>query len=265
MTKLTWDESGEKIFETGLDRGVLYLNDGSGVAWNGLTSFDENDVNGVEEYIFDGHKIGNFPFSGDFTGKLKAFTYPDEFLSYTGVETNNDISGLQIPYQAGRLSFGLSYRTLVGDDVDGIDFGYKIHILYNLIAIQDEIEYKSLGDDLDPYEFGWEVFSTPEFVDGFHPTAHVVVDTRYLSETRLSHLEDILYGTETSQPRLPGLSDLIESVTNSFLVTITDNGDGSWTAEGPDDLVFMTDETTFSIISDGVTVIDPDTYDITSA
>lgn len=265
MTRLSWDGAGDKLFETGLDRGVLYLNDGTGVAWNGLTSFNEGDVIAVESYVYDGLKTGNVSVPNGFVGTLSAYTYPDEFLSYFGVSINDAIPGLQIPNQLGRKSFGLSYRTLVGDDVEGIDLGYKIHILYNLVAVADGVEYETLSDDTDPVEFSWSVLSTPEQLDGYKPTGHVIVDSRYLSALRLAHLEDILYGTETSGPRLPSLSTLFDSVTDTYLVTITDNGDGSWTAEGPDDLVVMTDETTFSITSTGASVIDPDTYEITSA
>lgn len=265
MTRLSWDDAGEKLFETGLDRGVLYLNDGTGVAWNGLTSFNEGDVIGLESYVYDGLKIGNVSVPNGFVGDLSAYTYPDEFLSYIGVSTNEDISGLQIPNQLGRKSFGLSYRTLIGDDVEGTDLGYKIHILYNLMAVADGVDYETLSDEIDPVEFSWSVLSTPEKLDGYKSTGHVIVDSRYLSEIRLSHLEDILYGTDTATPRLPSLETLLESVTDTFLVTITDHGDGSWTAEGPDDLVVMTDDTTFSITSTGASVIDPDTYEITSA
>lgn len=265
MTRLSWDSAGEKLFEVGLDRGVLYLTDGTGVAWNGLTEFNEGDVIGLDSYVFDGMKSGNVAVPNGFVGSLSAYTYPEEFLSYLGININDRIPGLQIPNQLGRKSFGLSYRTLVGDDVEGTDLGYKIHILYNLAAVADGIDYETLSDDIDPIEFSWSVIATPEYLEGYKPTAHVIVDSRYLSEIRLSHLEDILYGTDTSTPRLPSLADLLESVTNTFLVTITDHGDGTWTAEGPDDLVVMTDDTTFSITSSGTSVIDPDTYEITSA
>lgn len=268
MAQLTWDESGEKIFEAGLDRGVLYLNDGTGLAWNGLKAFNEIDLQGFEPYVYDGLRTGNLPVSGDFAGKLTAFTYPDEFLPYIGISSAVkalNITGLYIPNQLGRRSFGLSYRTLIGDDVKSTDLGYKIHILYNLVASADGIDYETLDDNVDPVDFKWTVTSTPEIVAGYHPTAHVIADSRYLSEIRMAHLEEILYGSETSSPRLPDLASLLDSLDNTYLITITDHGNGTWSAEGPDDLVTMTDETTFSIDSSGVTIIDPDTYDITSA
>jgi len=265
MARLSWDNAGEKLFETGLDRGVLYLYDGTGVCWNGLTDFNEGDVIGLDSYVYDGLKTGYVSTPNGFAGSLSAYTYPEEFLSYIGISTNEDISGLQIPNQLGRKTFGLSYRTLVGDDVEGTDLGYKIHILYNLTAVADGIDYETLSDDIEAVEFSWSVLSTPEHLEGFKPTGHVIIDSRYLSEVRLAHLEDILYGTASAGPRLPALSDLLASVTDTYLVTITDNGDGSWTAEGPDNLVSMTDETTFSITSSGASVLDPDTYEITSA
>jgi len=265
VTKLVWDQSGAKVFEAGLDRGVVYFADEPGVAWNGLVSLDESDRMGYESYIFDGEKIGNLPLASGFSGSLTAFTYPPEFLKAVGSSINDDISGLQLMNQKGRVSFGLSYRSLIGDDIDGINLGYKIHILYNLTAVADDIDYETLSDDIDPLEFKWSVSGRMETLAGYKPTAHVIVDSRYLSEVRMDRLEEILYGTETSEPWLPDLATLYEMLNYAYLVTIVDNGNGTWTAMGPSELITMLDATTFEIESDGVTIIDPDTYTIESA
>jgi len=265
MAKLVWDQSGEKIFEAGLDRGVLYFEDEPGVAWNGLVSLDEVDLMGYAGYIYDGEKRGNIPIASGFAGELTAFTYPPEFAKAFGTETNDTIAGLHIPNQPSVPNFGLSYRTFVGDDIDNINLGYKIHILYNLTAVESGPDYETLSDDIEPIEFKWSFTSRRERLDGYAPTGHVIIDSRYLSEVRMERLEEILYGTETSDPWLPSLVTLYELIDNSFRVTIVDNGNGTWTASGPNDLVTMIDATTFEIESDGVTIIDPDTYTIESA
>ncbi len=265
MTKLVWDKSGEKIFEVGLDHGVVYFDDEPGVAWNGLISFDETDQLGHESYTFDGEKRGNLPISSGFSGALSAFTYPPEFLKAIGDGIHPTVPGLHFLNQWGKQSFGLSYRSFIGDDIDGINLGYKIHILYNLTAISSDLDYITLGDDIDPLEFKWAVSGRMETLDGYKPTGHVIIDSRYLSEIRMERLEEILYGTETSDPWLPNLTTLYDLIDNAYLITIVDNGNGTWTASGPNDLITLTDETTFEIESDGVTIIDPDTYTIESA
>lgn len=265
MTKLIWAQSGEKVFEVGLDRGVLYFEDEPGVAWEGLTSVDETDRMGYETYVFDGEKRGHLPVAAGFSGELTAFTYFFEFYKAFGVGISPNTSGLQVLNQPGSKNFGLSYRTFVGDDIDNINLGYKIHILYNLTAVASDTDYETLSDDIDPIEFKWALSSRTERLDGYAPTAHVIFDSRYLSQVRMDRLEEILYGTETSDPWLPSLSVLYELIDNAYLVTIVDNGNGTWTATGPNDLITMLDATTFEIESDGVTIIDPDTYTIESA
>lgn len=263
MTKLQWGESGDRLFETGLDRGVLYLTSGLGVTWDGLTSIEESARDESDAYFFDGRKYGEVGRSADFTGKIKAVTYPDEFLSYEGKTKVPNIPGLRITYQRPGI-FGLSYRTLVGDDVESIELGYKIHILYNLLAIPDEVDYETLSDDVDIHEFGWSVSSRPEVVPGYLPTSHVIADSRHMTPTALTLLEDILYGTEMSSPTLPSLNSLLSMLESSSILSIRDNGDGTWTAEGPPEYITMLDETTFEIDGADVTYLDVDTYEITT-
>lgn len=207
MTKLLWDQVGERFYEAGIDRGVLYLADGSGVAWSGLTSVEE-DFGGdsTSPSYFDGVKTRDTPSIGDYSATLSALTYPPEFLEYEGSGALGN--GLFVDDQPAKM-FGLSYRTLVGNDVDGQDHGYKIHILYNLTATPEAVSNNTLNDSPTPTPFGWKISSIPASAPGYRPTAHVIVDSRHLSKNRLFGLEDILYGTTVENPRLPKLSELI--------------------------------------------------------
>lgn len=197
MAKLVWDKVGQRLYEAGLDRGVLYKEDSSGVAWNGLTSIDENldNITSDPKY-FDGVKYLDEPAVGDYSATLTAFTYPDEFLEYEGVESLGD--GLFVGDQRPK-QFGLTYRTRVGNDIEGTDHGYKIHILYNLTAVPSPSAFETIGDVVTPRDFSWELNAVPELVPGFRPTAHFILDSRFLPGDILEVIEDILYGTEGSE------------------------------------------------------------------
>jgi hypothetical protein len=240
--RIEWDQAGDRIYETGLDRGVLYLEDGTGVPWNGLVSFDDAlSSSGSDVFVFDGNIFANLPTSGDFSGKIQALTYPDEFLEYDGyVEVE---PGLFADNQ-NRKPFSLSFRTLVGDDVSDLALGYKIHILYNLTAAPQPVANKTADSNVSPMDFVWSLTSVPETVTGYAPTAYVIFDSRYLDPIVLEQLEDALYGTDVSPPELPSLEELVPL---GFLIVITDNGDGTWTATGPDSLVVDNGDGTFQI------------------
>lgn len=261
MTKLLWDQTGERIFETGVDRGVLYLN-GTAIPWNGLTSVKENLAEQTAEaFYFDGVKYIDSPAMGDYASTIRAYTYPDEFCEYEGDLSLDD--GLYATNQ-GNKSFGMTYRTLVGDDLSGIDAGYKIHILYNLTAIPEGVTYQTLNSSAEAFEFGWTVTSTPDRVTGFRATAHAIVDSRYLPSELLGLLEDILYGTETEDAELPTLQELTDFLAGWGLITITDNGNGTWQADGPDTLITMLDSTTFQITGVNAIYLDADTYEVST-
>lgn len=210
MSKLLWDQVGERFYEAGLDRGVLYLSDSSGVAWSGLTSVEE-DFGGdsTSPTYFDGVKTRDTPSIGDFSATLTALTYPDEFLEYEG--SGSFGNGLLVDNQSPKL-FGLSYRSLVGNDIDGSEHGYKIHILYNLTATPESVGNETLNDSPSPANFSWRLSSVPMEARNYRPTAHVIFDSRDLEESMLNGIEDILYGASQSTARLPTINDLVDLV-----------------------------------------------------
>lgn len=212
MTKLTWDGVGERFYETGVDRGVFYESDGSAVPWNGLTSVQE-DFGGdsTTPHYLDGIKFNDSQTTGDFVATIKAITYPDEFLEYEGISETD--TGLYVDGQPHK-TFGLSYRSLIGNDVFGLDLGYKIHILYSLVAIPDIPTYLTIGDRSSAAEFSWKLLGTPQLVPNYRPTAHVIADSRYFDPTSLVALENVLYGDETNDAYLPELSNLVDFAVN---------------------------------------------------
>jgi hypothetical protein len=207
MTALAWDQVGERVFQTGVDRGVLYLNDGTVVAWNGLTSVDEDNSVEIKSSYLNGFKYLEYATLGDFSGSLKALTYPDEFDSVMGVtEIHPGLSYYDQPYG----SFGLSYRTLIGNDVLGVELGYKIHILYNLLANPDSYTFNTQSESIEAMEFSWALSGSPVVLSGHRPTSHLVVDSRTIPSETLPELENMLYGTESTDPFLPSIDDILD-------------------------------------------------------
>lgn len=227
MPELVWDRVGERVYETGLDRGVLYLPDGSAVPWNGLTSVIEQFDNKSSPVYYDGMKINDLVTLGDFSASMKAVTYPDEFIELEGLKPAKQ--GLFYADQMPQ-SFGLSYRTQVGNDLDGEVAGYKIHILYNVTAIPSDKTYATTSSDPSIVEFEWDITAVPEEVPGFRPTAHVVIDTREIDPWLLEELLVILYGNTAANASLIPMDELVTLIVEWFRVQILDNGDGSWTA-----------------------------------
>lgn len=257
MTSLVWDQEGTRFYESGVDRGVLYLQDGNGVSWNGLLSVNEDSpVTDAAAIYFDGIKYADLLALGEFSGTLKAFTYPDEFLEFEGIlEINNGLFVTNQPVNR----FGLSYRTKIGNDLDG-DQGYKIHILYNLLATPSQQAHETQTADVSAMEFEWTITSIPGKVSGFQPTAHLIIDSREMGELLLQDIENTLYGNEFDDAKLPPISTLTSFIDNWVIIRITDNGDGTWTATGPDELITMLDATTFQIIQANARYLDADTY-----
>lgn len=204
MTALEWDRISERIYQTGVDRGVLYLHDDLAVPWNGLISVEESSDSEHKSYYLDGVKYLENLTPGDFQGRLKAFTYPDEFDLVNGIATPSP--GLSY-YEQPPKSFDLSYRTKVGNDVEGTNYGYKIHILYNVIAIPDSKSFDTQQDsDISPVEFSWILSGTPEKIVGFRPTSHISIDSMKIHPDILNLIENTLYGTNTIEPSLPTIS-----------------------------------------------------------
>jgi hypothetical protein len=263
MAALVWDQIGTRFYESGVDRGVLYLADGNGVPWNGLISVSEK-LSGNEgtPVYFDGIKYADIFAAPDFSATLKAYTYPDEFLEFEGIlEVGN---GLFVTNQQSSR-FGLSYRTKIGNDIDGEDLGYKIHILYNLTAIPSQKNYQSFLTERSAMEFEWSITAIPGEVLGFLPTAHIILDSRKIGPLLLHDIEVTLYGDEHLNPSLPSISTLTSFISDWVIIRITDNYDGTWTATGPDSLIKMLDATTFQIIQANARYVDTDTYAISNS
>jgi hypothetical protein len=197
----------------------------------------------------------------NYTGKIKAITYPDEFAPYDGFEER--APGEFLGNRKKKI-FGLSFKTLIMNDLTGQEDGYKIHILYNLTAHPEMKSYKTMDSNVDPMFFGWNIISRPVPLEGYNPTAYIIADSRYLSTGRLSRLEDVLYGTEETNAYLPPLETLLTILDSDFTIVITDNGNGTWTADGPSEYITMLDETTFQITDVEATYLDPDTYEVES-
>lgn len=207
MAKILWDQVGSRYYEAGVDRGVLYTTNNTGVAWNGLTSVTETSSGGEPTpYYLDGVKYLNVPGLEDFGGTIEAYTYPDEFAVHDGTVTYN---GLQI-HQQPRKPFGLSYRTGVGNDIDGKDHAYKVHLIYNCLAMPSESAYSSLSDDPEAMTFSWSFSTTPVSAPGMNmlPAAHITLDSRTTPGGQLLDLENYLYGGRYTTPKLPTLTQL---------------------------------------------------------
>lgn len=258
MPVLVWDEPGSRTYETGVDKGVLYLPNGSGVPWNGLTSIVEVSDKSISPIYYDGKKINELVSFGDFSGRMKAITYPDEFIEIEGF--SKIINGVFLGEQKPQF-FGLCYRTRIGNDLGDELVGYKLHILYNLIAIPTDKEYETMSSEPNAMEFEWNITSIMEDVSGFYPTAHVVINSLDVNPLLLQGLEDILYGSTTTVATLPPMDDLITYIKSWYIIQILNNGDGTWTAISSDDsLIQMLTVDTFEITQVNAVYLDLDTY-----
>lgn len=202
---LTWDNTGERLYETGVDHGVLYIPDSDGdyidgVAWNGLTTVTETPGGAEATALYaDNIKYLDLRSAETFGGTIEAYTYPDEFNQFDGVATPQ--VGVNVGQQ-GRKTFGLSYRTLVGNDVEGSDYGYKLHLVYGLTAAPSEKAYGTVNDSPEAITFSWEVASTPISVTGLKPTSIITIDSTKVDPADLTTLENLLYG-QAGDPQLP--------------------------------------------------------------
>jgi hypothetical protein len=219
MTVLEWDKTGERYFETGVDRGVLYPpNNGvydNGVAWNGLTTVTESP-SGAESnpQYADNIKYLNLISAEEFGATIEAFTYPPEFAQFDGAVTLN---GGVILGQQNRRPFGLSYRTKLGNDQLGSDYGYKLHMVYGCQAAPSERAYATVNDSPEAMTLSWELSTTPVPVTGQKPTAILTVDSTKVTSAGLTALQNALWGTAGTNPRLP----LPDEVIGMFAGTLT--------------------------------------------
>lgn len=216
---LVWDATGERMYETGVKKGVLYIQSASGtypkgVAWNGLTAVTESPSGAEANAIYaDDMKYLNLYSAEEFGATVEAYTYPDEFAECDG--SAELVPGVVIGQQK-RKAFGLCYRTVLGNDVLNDEYGYKLHIIYGAMASPSEKAYNTVNDSPEAITFSWEVTTTPVNVAGMKPTASLVIDSTKVDKSKLAALETILYGNETTEPRLP-LPDEIKTLmaTNS--------------------------------------------------
>lgn len=216
MSKLVWDKAGERFYETGVNKGVLYpLSAGAynkGVAWNGLTAVTESPSGAEATPLYaDNIKYLNLISAEEFGATIEAYTYPDEFA-----ECNGEVAlatGVAIGQQT-RKTFGMCYQTKVGSDTDA-DLGYKIHIIYGALAAPSEKAYATINDSPEAITFSWEVTTTPVEVTGMKPTAYLTIDSTKAEAGKLAELEAILYGSESEEARLP-LPDEIAQLMGSI-------------------------------------------------
>lgn len=213
MSKLVWDATGQKFYETGVDHGVLYVQEGGvypkGVVWNGLTAITESPSGAEATPLYaDNIKYLNLIAAEEFGATIEAYTYPDEFAECDG--SADLIDGVSIGQQA-RKTFGLCYRTVIGNDTDSNAHGYKIHIIYGALAAPSEKAYATINDSPEAITFSWEVSTTPVPVTGHKPTASIVIDSTKVAAEKLAALEDVLYGTDEKEASLP-LPDEIKAI-----------------------------------------------------
>ena len=206
MAKLTWDNTGERIFETGVKQGVLYpiQSDGKytkGVAWNGLTAVTESPSGAEATALYaDDIKYLNLLSNEEFGATIEAYTYPDEFAECDG--SAELATGVMIGQQK-RKTFGLCYRTTIGNDVEGNDYGYKLHLVYGCLAAPSEKGYSTINDNPDAITFSWEVSTTPVNVEGFTPPSQITIDSTKADPAKLAALEAVLYGGAETEAKLP--------------------------------------------------------------
>lgn len=212
MARLEWDKSGEKTYQTGCDRGVLYVvdTDGAytnGVAWNGITAATESPSGAeVTSNYADNIKYMNLVSAEEFGGTIEAYTFPQEFGVCDG--TAEPVPGMSVGQQ-GRKSFGFSFRTLLGNDTQGTDHGYLLHIWYGCLAAPSERAYATVNDSPEAITFSWEVSTTPVSFEGYKPTASVIIDSTKVNKAQMTTLENILYGTESNEARLPLPAEIV--------------------------------------------------------
>lgn len=234
--KLAWDATGERLYETGVKNGALYVYDnnskayGTGVAWNGLTKVSEKPTGAEAKGIYaDDMKYLNLFSAEEFEATINAFTYPEEFEQCDGSAELG--TGVTIGQQ-NRKTFALVYKTTLGNDTENNDYGYKLHIVYGCMAQPSQKEYQTINDSPEAIEFSWEIKTTPVNVEGFKPTATCVIDSTKIAEAKLTEIENTLYGsngtisysakTPTANPKAEGLYERSGSA-GSYVYTLTED------------------------------------------
>lgn len=258
MSRISWGSSRNRIMETGVDRVVFFPRSGPGLPWNGVTALKE-DPSGSDIPVqhIDGVPFRSQKTKEGFAAILQAYTCPQEFEEYEGTPG--------ILTRQKRNAFGLSYRTLIANGHDGLDFAYKIHLVYNVLAMPSKADFSSLtADGLDAAPFSWGLSATPIDIPGAKPAAHLIIDTSIAYPEAIQAVEDVIYGSDTTTSRLPSVEELLDLFEQHAILTIIDHGDGTWTAIGPDEAIQMLDADTFEITWPSAVYLDADTYKISS-
>jgi hypothetical protein len=244
MTRLNWGDA-PRPYEEGVDRGVLY-SEGEGVVWGGLISVSEEDSSEVNtDYYLDGIRSVITQNLGEYSATIEAFTYPDQFAEHSGYAKTT--SGKR---------FGLSYRTSYGD-------GHKLHLVYNVLATLSTRQWSTTSDSPSPSSFVWDIFASAIPIPGASPGSHLVLDTTESPEVTAA-IEDILYGTETLDPRLPDPEEVVDICERARPFRVVYDGDGTWTATGPDEMIQVYADGSFQLQALSVFHIDEDAFTVSS-
>lgn len=249
MTRLNW-HSLPAHYEAGVDHGVLYLASNAGIPWNGLTDVTDDTPLGIGQSAYvDGQSRLVGVSRPDFKGTLEAYMYPLEFEPYIGYSD-------ELTAQP-RMPFGLSFRTET-------DLGYRIHLVYNITAEMTSWDARTVSSKPDPSRFKWNLHTSPEIAEGLAPTAHIYVDTAEAHPHTVALFEDLLYGSPSTDATLPSIEEVRTFFDENALLIVTDHGDGTWTATGPDDMVEWLDATSFQITSPSAVWVDAESYTLSN-
>ncbi len=259
---LSWNNIGERESELGIDRCVLYVDGLDGVAWNGITSVVESPSGGeARPYYIDGVKYLNLSASEEFAGFISAFYSPAEFDLCDGsiALTNGVFARQQV-----RRPFCFSFRTKVANDVDGLDHGYKIHIVYNAMATPAARQYASLAEETEVSVLTWNITTRPIPFPGLQPTAHITIDSRTSPTYALRAIEKILYGSELEDARVPMPDEIYTIFTTPPPFVVTSLSGSTFSLDGPEGTVDILDANTFQATADAIVMIDGAQYSATS-
>lgn len=214
------------------------------VPWNGLISVEEESSEGAASYYIDGRPFLHLPRPREYKATLEAYTYPDAFSEIMGVAEVAD--GMYLDSQMG-TAFDLCYRTRVGNATEGVDHGYKIHLVYNATVTPGALSYQTLSDSINPTTFSWDIQAVPVQVEGFRPTAHIIIDTRHMDAKRIAAVEALIYGDEHSVPLMPSPQVIFDLLSFGDAIIVTDNGDGTFDVTGTYDNVYMIGDGVFRV------------------
>lgn len=241
---VNWNAVGEKTFEAGVDRGMLYLGSTS-IPWNGLISVKEKSEGGdLTPYYYEGVVYYVDKSLGNYFATVEAFTYPREFEPYQGL--SQMAPGVYADYQPNLKTFDFCYRTMLGNDIDGVGEDYKIHLVYNAIAIPVDRTRNTIGRELSPENFNWDIACVAEHTTGVRPTSHYILDSRFIHPSNFWRIENLLYGEEgaSSPPTLPSIQDILIQAMATVNFTVWKDSEDVWGASGSDVIV---DDDTFTI------------------